>query len=264
MILAECGRSSAEDQKEASAQCTRRLRPCCRRSSEPGQNFGEVLAAETVQGGGVAKPSPAVFASRGGRRRPDGRRRSTSPRDWRGSPSRARSACPRTPIAKSSGGSISRSPISARPNSRTSPSRSGSIRCKSASRSKPKPVTPVEPAAPARLALPDKPSIAVLPFQNMSGDPEQEYFADGMVEDIITGLSRIKWLFVIARNSSFTYKGNAVDIRQVGRELGVRYVLEGGCTQGGQSRSHHRATDRGRNRSACLGRPFRWRAGGRF
>ena len=76
-------------------------------------------------------------------------------------------------------------------------------------------------------ALPDKPSIAVLPFQNMSGDKEQDYFADGMVEDIITGLSRIKWLFVIARNSTFTYKGRSVDIKQVGRELGVRYVLEG-------------------------------------
>jgi adenylate cyclase len=85
----------------------------------------------------------------------------------------------------------------------------------------------------ASLALPDKPSIAVLPFQNMSGDPEQEYFVDGMVEDIITGLSRIKWLFVIARNSSFTYKGRAVDIRQVGRELGVRYVLEGGVRKAG-------------------------------
>ena len=82
------------------------------------------------------------------------------------------------------------------------------------------------PAA-AALTLPDKPSIAVLPFQNMSGDPEQDYFADGMVEDIITGLSRIKWLFVIARNSSFAYKGRTVDVRQVGRELGVRYVLEG-------------------------------------
>jgi TolB-like protein/Flp pilus assembly protein TadD len=81
--------------------------------------------------------------------------------------------------------------------------------------------------APA-LALPDKPSIAVLPFQNMSGDPEQEYFADGMVEDIITALSRMSWLFVIARNSSFTYKGRGVDVKQVGRELGVRYVLEGG------------------------------------
>jgi adenylate cyclase len=75
--------------------------------------------------------------------------------------------------------------------------------------------------------LPDKPSIAVLPFQNMSGDPEQEYFADGMVEDITTALSRFKALFVIARNSSFTYKRRAIDVKQVGRELGVRYVLEG-------------------------------------
>ena len=77
------------------------------------------------------------------------------------------------------------------------------------------------------LALPDRPSIAVLPFTNLSGDPEQDYLADGMVEDIITGLSRIKWLFVIARNSSFAYKGKAVNVKQVGRELGVRYVLEG-------------------------------------
>lgn len=77
------------------------------------------------------------------------------------------------------------------------------------------------------LALPDKPSIAVLPFQNMSGDPEQEYFADGVVEDITTALSRFKELFVTARNSSFTYKGRAIDVKQVGRELGVRYVLEG-------------------------------------
>jgi adenylate cyclase len=83
-----------------------------------------------------------------------------------------------------------------------------------------------EPAAPT-LPLPDKPSIAVLPFQNMSGDSEQEYFTDGMVEDIITGLSRIKWLFVIARNSTFAYKNRAIDVKQVGRELGVRYVLEG-------------------------------------
>ena len=82
-------------------------------------------------------------------------------------------------------------------------------------------------------ALPDKPSIAVLPFNNMSGDPEQEYFADGMVEEIITALSRIHWLFVIARNSSFTYKGRAVDVKQVGRELGVRYVLEGGVRKAG-------------------------------
>jgi adenylate cyclase len=82
-------------------------------------------------------------------------------------------------------------------------------------------------------ALPNKPSIAVLPFQNMSGDPEQEYFADGVVEEIITALSRIRWLFVIARNSSFTYKGRAMDIKQVGRELGVRYVLEGSVRKAG-------------------------------
>ncbi len=81
-------------------------------------------------------------------------------------------------------------------------------------------------AKPA-LALPDKPSIAVLPFTNLSGDAEQDYFADGIVEDIITALSRVKWFFVIARNSSFTYKGKTVDVKQVGRELGVRYVLEG-------------------------------------
>ncbi|HEX4409387.1 MAG TPA: adenylate/guanylate cyclase domain-containing protein [Xanthobacteraceae bacterium] len=86
---------------------------------------------------------------------------------------------------------------------------------------------------PAVLALPDKPSIAVLPFNNMSGDAEQEYFADGMVEDIITALSRMTWLFVIARNSSFIYKGKAVDIKQVGRDLGVRYVLEGSVRKAG-------------------------------
>ena len=93
------------------------------------------------------------------------------------------------------------------------------------------PETPVavgatEQPTPA-LTLPDRPSIAVLPFTNMSGDAEQDYFADGMVEEIITALSRLRWLFVIARNSSFTYKGRAVDVRQVGCELGVRYVLEG-------------------------------------
>jgi TolB-like protein len=82
-------------------------------------------------------------------------------------------------------------------------------------------------------ALPDRPSIAVLPFQNMSSDPEQEYFADGMVEDIVAGLSRIKWLFVIARNSSFAYKGKAVDVRQVGHDLGVRYVLQGSVRKSG-------------------------------
>ena len=84
------------------------------------------------------------------------------------------------------------------------------------------------------LALPDKPSIAVLPFQNMSRDPEQDYFADGVVEDIITAMSRFSSLFVIARNSSFTYKGKHVDIKQVGRELGVRYVLEGSVRKSGE------------------------------
>jgi adenylate cyclase len=88
------------------------------------------------------------------------------------------------------------------------------------------------PDRPA-LPLPDKLSIAVLPFQNMSGDPEQEYFADGIVEDITTALSRFRQLFVIARNSSFTYKGKAVDVKQVGRELGVRYVLEGSVRKSG-------------------------------
>jgi len=83
------------------------------------------------------------------------------------------------------------------------------------------------------LASPDKQSIAVLPFANMSGDPDQEYFADGMVEEIITALSRIRWLFVIARNSSFTYKGQSVDVKRVGRELGVRYVLEGSVRKAG-------------------------------
>jgi adenylate cyclase len=86
--------------------------------------------------------------------------------------------------------------------------------------------------ASSGLPLPDKPSIAVLPFANMSGDPEQEYFVDGMVEEIITALSRIRWLFVIARNSSFTYKDQAIDVKQVRRELGVRYVLEGSVRKG--------------------------------
>src|SRR3984957_13513299 len=84
------------------------------------------------------------------------------------------------------------------------------------------------------LTLPDKPSIAVLPFQNLSDDPEQEYFTDGMVEDIITGLSRSKLLFVISRNSSFTYKAKAIDIKRVSRELGVRYVLEGSVRKVGK------------------------------
>jgi len=88
-------------------------------------------------------------------------------------------------------------------------------------------------AEPPTLPLPDKPSIAVLPFANLSGDPEQGYFADGMVEEIITALSRIRWLFVIARNSSFAFKGQAVGVKQIGRELGVRYVLEGSVRKAG-------------------------------
>ncbi len=98
------------------------------------------------------------------------------------------------------------------------------------------PATPasefVPPAMPV-LELPDKPSIAVLPFQNMSTDPEQEYFADGLVDDIIIALSRFTSLFVIARNSAFTYKGRSVEVKQVGRELGVRYVLEGSVRKAG-------------------------------
>jgi adenylate cyclase len=93
--------------------------------------------------------------------------------------------------------------------------------------------TRAQPDGPKPLPLPDKPSIAVLPFTNLSGDPEQEYFADGLVEDIITALSRVRSFFVIARNSSFTYKGRAVDVRQVARELGVRYVLEGSIRKAG-------------------------------
>jgi TolB-like protein len=102
------------------------------------------------------------------------------------------------------------------------------------------PATPVDARSAAAelprpaLALLDKPSIAVLPFANLSGDPEQEYFADGMVEEIITALSRIGGLFVIARNSTFTYKGRAVDVKQVACDLGVRYVLEGSVRKGGR------------------------------
>ena len=112
------------------------------------------------------------------------------------------------------------------------------------------------PSSPA-LPLPDKPSIAVLPFANMSGDPEQEYFADGMVEEIITALSRIRWLFVIARNSSFTYKGRAVDVKQVGRELGVRYVLEGSVRKAGQRVRITAQLIDAADRRASLGRPLR-------
>jgi adenylate cyclase len=105
-----------------------------------------------------------------------------------------------------------------------------------------------------QIPLPDRPSIAVLPFNNISGDPDQEYFADGLAEDIITGLSKFHWFFVIARNSSFTYKGSVVDVKQVGRELGVRYVLEGERTQGRKSRPHHRTADRCTVGASRLGR----------
>jgi adenylate cyclase len=108
------------------------------------------------------------------------------------------------------------------------------------------------------LPLPSKPSIAVLPFQNLSGDPEQEYFADGMVEEIITALSRMRWLFVIARNSSFTYKGRAVDVKQVGRELGVRYVLEGSVRKAGNRGAHHGRTHRYLDGRQSMGRSLRW------
>ena len=88
-------------------------------------------------------------------------------------------------------------------------------------------------AAKTEVSSADRPSIAVLPFANMSGDPEQEYFADGISEDIITGLSKLRWFFVIARNSSFAYKGKAVDVKRAARELSVRYVLEGSVRKGG-------------------------------
>jgi len=108
----------------------------------------------------------------------------------------------------------------------------GEVREESPASAEREPDIPLQKAKP-RMADPDGPSIAVLPFTNMSGDPEQDYFADGMAEGIITALSRCSGLFVIARNSSFTYKGQAVDIRRVGRELGVGYVLEGSVRRGG-------------------------------
>ena len=103
--------------------------------------------------------------------------------------------------------------------------------------------------------LPDKPSIAVLAFNNMSGDPEQEYFSDGISEDIITDLSKLSELSVIARNSTFTYKGKAVDVKQVGRDLGVRYVLEGSVRKAGNRVRGHGPAHRRRERHAYLGRP---------
>ncbi len=93
----------------------------------------------------------------------------------------------------------------------------------------------------------------MLPFQNLSGDPEQEYFADGMVEEIITALSRLRWLFVIARNSSFTYRNRAMDVRQIGRELGVRYILEGSVRKAGEPRAHHRPAARRRRPAHICG-----------
>jgi len=99
---------------------------------------------------------------------------------------------------------------------------------------KPSSQTVTTPEVKPQLSLPDKPSLAVLPFQNMSGHPEQEYFADGMVEEITTAIARLPWLFVIARNSAFTYKGKAVDVKQIARELGVRYLLEGSVRKAGQ------------------------------
>ena len=110
------------------------------------------------------------------------------------------------------------------------------------------------------MALPDKPSIAVLPFANMSGDPEQEYFTDGVTEDIITELSRFHSLFVIARNSSFTYKGKATDVRTVARELGVRYVLAGSIRRSGNQIRVTAQADRRADRQSHLGRALRPRA----
>src|SRR5215470_8484769 len=112
-------------------------------------------------------------------------------------------------------------------------------------------------AGSSNPTLPDRPSLAVLPFQNISADPEQEYFADGMADEIITALSRFPALFVIARNSSFTYKGRAVDVKQVARELGVRYVLEGSVRKAG-NRVRFTAAHRCDNRRPHLGGPLRW------
>ena len=108
--------------------------------------------------------------------------------------------------------------------------------------------------------MPAKPSVAVLAFDNMSGDPEQQYFSDGITEDIITALSRVKWFFVIARNSSFTYKGRTVDVKQVARELGVRYVLEGSVRKAGDRVRITGQLIQADTGHAHLGRQIRWRA----
>jgi class 3 adenylate cyclase len=111
-------------------------------------------------------------------------------------------------------------------------------------------------AAKTQLPLPDKPSIAVLPFQNMSGDPEQEYFTDGIVEEITTAIARLPWLFVIARNSSFTYKGKAIDVTRAAADLGVRYVLEGSVRKAANRVRVTGPVDRRNKRSPYLGGPL--------
>ena len=108
------------------------------------------------------------------------------------------------------------------------------------------------------LPLPDKPSIAVLPFANMSGDPKQEYFADGITDDLITELSKVSGLFVIARNSTFVYKGKPVTPKQVSEELGVRYVLEGSVQRAGDRGADQRPAHRRRQRRPRVGGPLRW------
>ena len=189
---------------------------------------------------------------RGERRRSDGRRRQYRRPTGRHLRRRARSACPRTPIARSRGGSISRSPISARPNSRTSPSpiRVYSLEVGAPAQAKPAPAPAPEKSAPPRL------SIVVLPFKNLSSDSNQDYFADGVTENLTTDLSRIRNSFVIARNTAFTFKGKAVDAKQIGKELGVRYVLEGSVQRDQNPCARQRAAHRRRNRRTSLGRPI--------
>jgi TolB-like protein len=121
---------------------------------------------------------------------------------------------------------------------------------------RPLPSAKPPPSAAGTPNLPEEPSIAVLPFQNMSGKPEEDWFSDGLTETLITDLSRLKKLFVIARNSTFTYKGKPVDVRRVGEELGVRYVLEG-SVQRTADRLRQRAAGRSADRAARLGRPIR-------
>ena len=121
---------------------------------------------------------------------------------------------------------------------------------------------PSRPGTKPTLSLPDKPSIAVLPFTNLSGDPDQEYFGDGIAEDILTDLAKLRWLFVIARNSSFTFRGKAVDVRFVSRELGVRYVLEGSVRRAGNRIRVTGQLSRRNNRRPRLGVTIRPRSSG--